>query len=206
METRRSGRRPGSPDTRAEILAAAREAFAAHGFVRSSIRRIAADAGVDPALVHHYFGTKKKLFLAAIEAPFDPTEIIEPIVAGGIDGLGERLVRTFVTVWDGPIGTRAVAFIRSAISDPEVAPLVEEFIMTQIIGSALAETAIGLDHLERRGSLVASQLMGMALARYILKLPPLVGLPPEDMAKLYGPTIQRYITLDIEGLGLSVDR
>ena len=96
----RTGRRPGHQDTREAILAAAREAFAERGFDGASIRLIAAGAGVDPALVHHYFGTKDQLFLDAMQAPIDPAQIIPQALAGGVDGVGERLVRTLLGVWD----------------------------------------------------------------------------------------------------------
>ncbi|HEY0689801.1 MAG TPA: helix-turn-helix domain-containing protein, partial [Kribbella sp.] len=100
----RTGRRPGKQDTREAILFAAREAFAERGYDAASIRVIAAAAGVDPALVHHYFGTKDQLFLDAMRVPVDPTMVIPMVLAGGIDGVGERLVRNLLTVWDSPVG------------------------------------------------------------------------------------------------------
>ena len=100
--TRGPGRRPGSPDTRAAILAAARELFAAHGFAGTTIRAVGAQAEVDPAMVHHYFGTKDDLFLAALELQIDPREVMAPVIAGGPDGAGERLMRVFLSVWDDP--------------------------------------------------------------------------------------------------------
>src|SRR3954452_17573913 len=124
----RTGRRPGNQDTREAILTAARDAFAERGFDGASIRAIAATAGVDPALVHHYFGGKDQLFLAAIEAPIDPAKAIQEVVAGGLDGIGERLVRMFLTVWDSPAGTPAAALIRSAVSHDWSARMLREFI------------------------------------------------------------------------------
>ena len=94
------GRRRGRPDTRAAILAAAREQFSASGFSGTSVRAVARGAGVDPALVHHYFGTKDQLFAASLELPMDPTLIAPALLADGLDGLGERLVRTFLGIWD----------------------------------------------------------------------------------------------------------
>lgn len=197
---KRSGRRPGSPDTREEILDAARDAFATDGFERSSIRRIAAAAGVDPALIHHYFGTKDKLFLAAIQAPFDPGEMIPQVFKEGRDHLGERLITTFVTLWDSPFGNRAAAFLRSALTDPRMSALVRQFLTTQVIRKGLAHVNPRLDHPDLRGALVASQLLGLALTRYILKVPALIELPVADLARLYGPTIDRYVTMDIHSL------
>src|SRR6266545_3836915 len=111
----RTGRRPGNQDTREAILAAARATFADRGYDRASIRAIATSAGVDPALVHHYFGTKEELFLATVNAPIDPREVIPEILAGSRDEIGERLVRMFVRVWDSPTGTAAAALLRSAM-------------------------------------------------------------------------------------------
>ena len=96
------GRRPGGPDTRGAILAAARESFAHKGFAGTTIRAVAASAGVDAALVHHYFGSKDDLFLAALEIPVDPRQVVPMVFAEGVDGAGERLLRVFVSVWEDP--------------------------------------------------------------------------------------------------------
>ncbi|HZE39556.1 MAG TPA: TetR family transcriptional regulator [Stackebrandtia sp.] len=200
VRRKRSGRRPGSPDTRAEILAAARDAFARDGFERSSIRRIANDAGVDPALVHHYFGTKDQLFLAAIEAPFDPMEVLPKVLAGGEDQLGENLIRFFLSIWDSPTGNRAAAFLRSAITRPEMSHLVRQFITTQIVRRGLKLKFPELDHAELRGALVASQLLGMAVTRHIFGIEALTRLTVDELAAIYGPTVQRYITMDFAEL------
>src|SRR5262245_6863644 len=108
---RRTGRRPGSPDTPQTILAAAREAFGERGFDGASIRAIATSAGVDPALVHHYFGTKEQLFLETVQMPIDPREFLPHVLAGGRDEVGVRLVTTFLRVWDSPVGTAAAALL-----------------------------------------------------------------------------------------------
>ena len=197
---KRSGRRPGSPDTREEILDAARDAFAADGFERSSIRRIAADAGVDPALVHHYFGTKDKLFLAAVEAPFNPGEMIPQVFSHGRDNIGEHLVRTFIGIWDSPVGNRAAAFLRSAITHPQMSKLVEQFLTTQVIRKGLSELDDQIDYVDLRGGLVASQLLGLALTRYILKVDALVSLSVDELVDLYAPTFDRYINMDVSSL------
>nr|WP_041624811.1 TetR family transcriptional regulator [Stackebrandtia nassauensis] len=197
---KRSGRRPGSPDTREEILDAARDAFAADGFERSSIRRIAAAAGVDPALIHHYFGTKDKLFLAAIEAPFDPGEMIPKVFKHGSTNLGEHLIRTFVGIWDSPTGNRAAAFLRSAVTHPRMSKLVQQFLTNQVIRKGLSQVNPELDNIDLRGAMVASQLLGLALTRYILKVQALVDLSADELAAIYGPTIDRYVTMDLKDL------
>ena len=194
---RRTGRRPGNPDTREAILAAAREAFAGRGFDRASIRSIATGAGVDPALVHHYFGTKDQLFMAALNVPFDPRDLVPQIFAGDRAQVGERLVRTFVTVWDSPAGTAAVALLRSALSNEWTSRLMREFVVTQILRRARAQLDLPAQEAPLRVSLVASQLVGLAMARYVLRLDPLATLPVEAVVATVGPNLQRYLTADL---------
>nr|BFE66146.1 TetR family transcriptional regulator [Dactylosporangium thailandense] len=189
----RTGRRPGNQDTREAILNAARQAFAERGFDGASIRQIATSAGVDPALVHHYFGAKDRLFLATMDAPFDPGEVLPQVFDPGLDGVGERLVRMFVSVWDSPAGTPVVALVRSAMQHDWSARMLREFLVSQILRRATR--ALNLDPAEApiRTSLVASQLIGLAMLRYILKLEPLASMPPEEVVRYVAPTIQRYL-------------
>jgi AcrR family transcriptional regulator len=194
---RRTGRRPGNPDTREAILAAAREAFAERGFDAASIRAIATSAGVDPALVHHYFGTKEQLFVATVNAPVNPAELLPQALADGPQHAGERLVRLVLSIWDSPAGTAAVALLRSAVSNEWTARLFREFITTQILRRAM--TALELDPKEAplRSNLVASQLGGLMMIRYVLKLEPIASTPPEVLVAAIGPNVQRYITGDL---------
>jgi AcrR family transcriptional regulator len=194
---RRSGRRPGNQDTREVILAAAREAFAERGFDGASIRLIATGAGVDPALVHHYFGTKDQLFLAAMRAPIDPTEFFPHIFGGERDQIGERLIRTLLRVWDSPAGGAAAALIRSAVSNEMMARMLREFIVNRILKKVAKE--VGLDPAEAplRTNLVATQIAGIVMIRYIIKVEPLASAPPEVLVAAVAPTIQRYITGDL---------
>lgn len=190
----RTGRRPGNQDTREAILAAARGAFAEKGFDGASIRYIASGAGVDPALVHHYFGSKDQLFLTAMRAPIDPAKLLPQIAAGGIDGIGERLVRTFLTVWDSPAGVAAVALLRSAVQHDLSARLVREFLTTQVFRRAIAQLPLDPAEATMRGNLVASQMLGLATMRYIIKLEPLASAGPDTIVAAVAPTIQRYLT------------
>ncbi len=194
---RRSGRRPGNPDTRESILHAAREAFAERGFDRASIRSIATAAGVDPALVHHYFGTKDKLFLATVNIPADPGELLPAVLHGDRDETGERFVRMFLGLWDSPAGTAAVALMRSAMSSEWTTRLIREFIVTQVLRRLIG--GLGVDPAEAplRGNLVASQMAGLAMTRYILKLEPLASAPVETVVAAVAPTVQRYLTGDL---------
>lgn len=191
---RRTGRRPGNPATREAILAAAREAFAERGFDGASIRAIATGAGVDPALVHHYFGTKDQLFLAAMNSPIDPRDVLPQVLAGGAQQVGERLVRAFLGVWDSPAGSAGVALLRSGVTNDWSARILREFLVTQILRRVLGPLDLDPQEAPLRASLVASQVAGMAMMRYIIKLEPLASAPPEQVVAAVGPTVQRYIT------------
>jgi AcrR family transcriptional regulator len=166
------GRRPGAPDTRAEVLAAARTSFAEKGFRATTIRAVAASAGVDPALVHHYFGTKDDLFLAALEMPVDPREVLAPVVALGPDGAGER----------------------SVLSE-DGATLLKEGFIPVVVGPVLAQLVA--DRPDVRVPLVASQVVGLIVTRYLIALPPMAEMPAEDVVARIGPVIQHYLTGDL---------
>ncbi|MEU5946620.1 TetR family transcriptional regulator [Micromonospora sp. NPDC047465] len=194
---RRTGRRPGNPDTRMAILGAARAAFAERGFDGASIRAIAAAAQVDPALVHHYFGSKDQLFLAAMHAPVDPGELLPKVLAGDREGLGERLVRTFLGVWDSPAGTAGVALLRSAVSNEWTARLLREFLVSQVLRKVLDQLDADPAELPLRGSLVASQMIGLAMMRHVVRLEPVASAAPETLVAAVGPTVQRYLTGDL---------
>jgi len=189
----RTGRRPGNPDTREAILGSARTAFADKGYDGASIRTIATGAGVDPALVHHYFGTKDKLFLAAMNLPIDPGELIVKAADGDRAGVGERLVRMFLTVWDGPAGAAGVALLRSAMGSEWTVKLFREFVTTQIMRRLAARLPIDPAEAPVRVSLAASQMAGLAVVRYVLKVEPLASMPREVLVSAIGPTVQRYL-------------
>ncbi|MFG2106770.1 TetR/AcrR family transcriptional regulator [Micromonospora chersina] len=191
---RRTGRRPGNPDTREAILTAARAAFADRGFDAASIRAIATAAGVDPALVHHYFGTKEELFRATVAIPVDPAELVPRVLAGGRDEVGERLVRTFLAVWDSPVGTAAVALLRSAVSNQWTARLLREFLVTQVLRRVVEQLDLDPAETPLRGALVATQIGGLAMMRYVIRLEPVASASPDTLAATIGPTLQRYLT------------
>lgn len=191
---RRSGRRPGNQDTKASILEAARNTFAERGYDKASIRGIAADAGVDPALVHHYFGTKEKLFLATMNAPINPAELIPQALSGPREEAGIRLVRMALNVWDSPAGTAAVAVFRSALSNEWTARLLREFVITQVLRRAIGELVIDPAEAPMRSNLVATQVAGLMVTRYVLKLEPAASADAETLALAIGPNVQRFLT------------
>jgi len=190
---KRSGRRPGNQDTRSSILDAARRTFAEKGFDKASIRGIAADAGVDPALVHHYFGTKEKLFLASMNAPINPGELIPQALAGPRAQAGERLIRLVLTVWDSPAGAAALAMFRSALSNEWTARLLREFVITQILRRAVGELVADPAEAPMRSALLATQISGVMVTRYVLKIQPLADADPEAIVAAIGPNIQRFL-------------
>jgi len=195
---RRTGRRPGNQDTREAILAAARAAFAEHGYDGASIRAIATGAGVDPALVYHYFGTKDELFLTTVQAPIDPAEMIPALIAAGsVDTLGERLAETFLSVWEHPVsGPAFEALLRRAFANRISARLVREFFAVQVIRRAMRHLSQVVDPAEvpLRANLVASQLFGLAVTRYVLRFEPLASTPRTTVVAAVAPNLQRYLT------------
>ena len=195
MSGARRGRRPGSPDTRAAILAAARESFASSGFAGTTVRGVASAAGVDAALVHHYFGTKDQLFLAAVELPVDPREVLAPVAAGGPDGAGERLLADFLGVWGEPGLQPGLLAAARSIMVPGGQELIREGFLPVIIRPVLGPLVP--DREEERISLVASQLLGLVVARYLLAVEPLASLPADAVVAAIGPTLQRYLTGDL---------
>jgi AcrR family transcriptional regulator len=188
----RSGRRPGNPDTRATILAAAAREFAAHGFDRVSMRGIAKAAGVDPALVHHYFGSKDDVLLATLDVPFDPRVVIPALTSGGGAGLGMRLAGQFVAIWDDTDHQqRLVAMLRASLTSDVAADLLRNALVRMIF-TPVSEV-IDAPDAQLRSQYVASQLVGLAMARYVLRFEPLASASAQEVVARIGPTLQRYI-------------
>ncbi|WP_327147423.1 TetR/AcrR family transcriptional regulator [Nocardia sp. NBC_01329] len=193
----RAGRRPGQSGTRETILAAARERFAKAGFDKTSIRAVAADAEVDPALVHHYFGTKQQLFAAVVELPVDPEVVLRRVDAVPLDRLGETIVAAVVGLWDSPAGTGAVALVRSMVANGDTS-LAREFLLSVILERVRQRIATDTDDGRLRVALAASQMAGLVISRKILDLQPVSGLPLPQLVAAVGPTVQRYLTGDLD--------
>lgn len=189
---RRSGRRPGDSGTREAIRAAASRLFAEQGYDRTSMRAVAAEAGVDPKLVAHYFGSKQELFVSVVELPFDPAVLVPAIFAGDRERIGERLARFIVGVLEDPEGRRRMTgLVRAAASEPEAARLVRELLGREVF-SRITET-LEVEDADVRASLVGSQVVGLAMARYIVGIEPLASLPPDAVVAAIAPTLQRYL-------------
>ena len=189
---RRSGRRPGDSGTREAIRAAAVRLFAEQGYDRTSMRAVAAAAGVDPKLVAHYFGSKQQLFVSVVELPFDPAVVVPAIFAGAREEIGERLASAVVGVLEDPEGRRRLTgLIRAAASEPEAARMVRELVGREVF-ARIAE-ALGVEDADVRASLVGSQVVGLAMARYIVRVEPLASLPPEAVVAAIAPNLQRYL-------------
>jgi AcrR family transcriptional regulator len=196
----RTGRRPGAPGTRDRIADAARRLFAERGFDRTSIRAVAAEAGVDPALVHHYFGTKQRLFVEAVDFPIDAVRAIESLAVDDVDQVGERLVRFALQLWDDPLVLpRLLGVLRSAVTDPEAAKLLGVLFTRQ--GPVRLLHAIDADQPDLRAELVGTQLVGLAVARHVLRVEPLASADHETIVAAVGPTMQRYLTGDLGRTG-----
>jgi AcrR family transcriptional regulator len=191
-ESRVRGRRPGGPDTRGQILDAARKSFADKGFGGTTIRAVAAEAGVDPALVHHYFGSKDDLFLAALEIPVDPRRLVPAVFEAGVAGAGERLLRLFLSVWDDP-HTRLplLALVRASLAEEGPESLLQQGILRMVLTPLRA--ALPSAEADRRVQLVLSQMVGLVVTRYLLALEPLASMPAEEVVAVVAPTLQRYL-------------
>jgi AcrR family transcriptional regulator len=191
--TARRGRRPGESQTRDQIQDAARRLFGEHGFAGTSLRQVAAEAGVDVRLVSHYFGSKADLFVAAVELPFDPEPTFDALLSTGVEGLGARLAGFVLGVLDSPHGRQIMTgMLRAAASEEAAAAMVRE----RLVGQLLLPLArrLGSDHAELRACLVGSQVAGLVMARHIVGLPPLVEADHETLVPLLAPVFQHYLT------------
>jgi AcrR family transcriptional regulator len=192
----RSGRRPGNSGSRERILAAARASFADAGFDATTIRGIAEAAGVDPALVRHYFGSKEHLFVVALEFPVDPAEFVPRLLEPGIDGLGERITGFFLEAWDTPGGRPFLALLRSVASNERAAEALRQFVTREVLGRVAS--VLVLDRPQLRAALAASHLIGLAMTRYVVRIEPIASASRAELARAVGPSIQRYFDAPIE--------
>jgi AcrR family transcriptional regulator len=186
------GRRPTGEDTRGALLDAAREMFVERGYEGATVRAIAQRAGVDAAMVNHWFGGKDGLFVAAMEFPVNPAEVLPTLLDGDPERTAERLVRTFLCIWDANGGGPLAALMRSVSSHDGAATMLREFIGRMILRGLV--TPLAPDRPELRAALCATQVAGLAMVRYVLKLEPLASADHETVVAAVAPNLQRYLT------------
>lgn len=191
--SRRTGRRSGESTARDDILEAARKLFSDNGFDRTTLRQVADSAGVDPALISHYFGNKRGLFVAAVEFPADPAAVLEPVRTCPLDELAATTLRQILQVWASPAGPSVIARFRQALTSGED-ELVRD-LLTSVILAPIRERLRGTrDELDLRLTLFASQVAGLLVTREILALPPLRAADIDALVAAVAPNLQRYLT------------
>lgn len=192
MATGRTGRRPGATTTREAIAAAARRQFAELGYDRTTLRGVAAEAGVDPSLIVHFFGSKQQLFVSVTELPLDPAVVVSQVAAGPRAGVGARVAAILLgALEDEGVRGRWVAMIRAAASEPEAARVLREVLETRVFGP-IAD-ALGVDDARFRATLAGTQLVGLGMARYVVGVEPIASAHPGKLAAAVAPTLQRYL-------------
>jgi AcrR family transcriptional regulator len=189
----RTGRRPGTSDTRDQILAVARRQFATSGYDATSLRAIASEAKVDPALLIHYFGTKDGLFTAATGLPTGLSALFAGQQDQKLRDFAATLVRSYLGFVDSDQSRNAIlALVRSAVSNEKAAAMLREFLATELLPVIASRT--GHENAPLRASLVAAQLMGVAMLRHVVRLDPVARATPDEIVALVAPVIEQYLT------------
>lgn len=187
---RRRGRRPGSPDTREQILHAAQRSFVEHGFAGTSLRAVARAAAVDPSLVRHYFGDKANLLLAVGRVAYDPRRLVRRLATGGQKGIGLRIVRGAVTLWESPLGASLFAAIRT---HPWMLPAIGSVISDEILEVAVTEVHIPADRVQQRAAMVQAIMSGIVASRYLARSGPNASMRPDEVVRTFGPLVQAVV-------------
>ncbi|MDV3135863.1 TetR family transcriptional regulator [Mycobacterium sp. 29Ha] len=201
---KRRGRRQGDPVSREAVLAAAKVRFAAEGYEKTTLRSIADDANVDPSMVLYLFGSKADLFREALRLIIDPAALVAALSGGADDepDIGTRMVRTYLRIWESPdTGPSMVAMLQSATSNSDAHDAFRAFMQNYVL-TAVSDVLGGGDEARLRAMLAASQLVGAAVLRYVMKVAPMATLSGEEMVRLLAPTVTRYLTADARELGL----
>lgn len=189
----RRGPRPGGTDTRSQILAAAADVFSRDGYQRGSVRGIAREAGVDPALVRHYFASKSELFVEALRPPIDLTQQILRMSEGDPQLVGHRIMTFWMEVWEDPVrGPRIIQLMRASLDHPDVAEFVRTLIVEGVVQRVAA--AVGASNPALAAASAASQVYGLGLMRYAARIEPLASEPGEHLIARYGPILTRLLT------------
>lgn len=200
--TSRRGRRQGEPVSRDAVLSAAKKRFAEEGYERTTLRAIANDARVDPSMVIYLFGSKAELFREALRLIIDPDVLVATLNEGEGD-IGTRMVRTYLDIWEHPeTGASMVAMLQSATSNPDAHEAFRGFMQNYVL-TAVSDALGGGDDAPLRAMLAATNLVGTAILRYVMRVPPLATLPADDVATLISPAVTRYLTAPADELGLT---
>lgn len=199
--TKRRGRRQGEPVSRDAVLAAAKQRFAAQGYEKTTLREIARDAHVDPSMVLYLFGSKVELFRESLRLILDPDKLAAAIADDDGD-VGTRLVRTYLSIWELPESAVSMrAMLASATSNTDAHEAFREFIQDYVL-TTVSGVIGGGEQARLRAMLAATNLVGTAMLRYVMQVPPLATLSGDEVVRLIAPTVTRYLTADANELGL----
>ncbi|NUS36506.1 MAG: TetR/AcrR family transcriptional regulator [Pseudarthrobacter sp.] len=190
----RRGRRGGATESRDQIVDAARRLFAEQGFEGTSLRQVARAAGVDPAMIHHFFRGKDELFALSVELPADPEQVLAGMAGSDPGERAQLIVGTVLRLWEGPAQPGLLAFLRGTIGSKAKTALLREMVTRTVISRIVAGVPGTPDELALRGNLVATQMVGLMMVRYVVRLEPLASLSPEEVVRLTAPNVQRYLT------------
>ena len=202
--TKRRGRRQGEPVSRDAVLRAAKQRFAQEGYEKTTLRAIARDARVDPSMVLYLFGSKEELFRASLRLIMDPETLVAALAGGPGDDpdIGTRMVRTYLRIWEGPDTAASMrAMLQSATSNSDAHEAFRDFMQNYVL-TAVSGVLGGGEQARLRAMLAASSLVGTAMLRYVMEIPPLATLSPDEVVRLIAPTVTRYLTADAGDLGL----
>jgi AcrR family transcriptional regulator len=201
---KRRGRRQGEPVSREAVLSAAKQRFATEGYEKTTLRAIARDAHVDPSMVLYLFGSKEELFRESLRLIIDPAVLVAALTGESDDNpdIGTRMVRTYLRIWETPDTAASMrAMLQSATSNTDAHDAFRGFMQNYVL-SAVSGVLGGGEQARLRAMLAASQLVGTALLRYIIEVPPLATLPADEVVRLVAPTVTRYLTAPADELGL----
>lgn len=199
--SKRRGRRQGDPVSRDAVLAAAKQRFAAEGYEKTTLRAIARDAHVDPSMVLYLFGSKADLFRESLRLILDPSMLVAALT-GPAEEVGDRMVRAYLRIWESPeTGASMRAMLQSATSNSDAHQAFRDFMQDYVL-AAVSGVLGGGEQAKLRAMLAAANLVGTAMLRYVMEVPPLATLPGDDVVRLIAPTVTRYLTADADELDL----
>ncbi|MBO1267387.1 TetR/AcrR family transcriptional regulator [Arthrobacter cavernae] len=198
LQPLRRGRRSGGEDSRELILGTARRLFAEHGFDGTSLRQVAREAQVDPAMVHHFFKGKDELFALSVELPADPEQVLAGVETLDPGERAEAIIRAVLRLWEGPAQHGLVAFVRGTIGSTAKTALLREMVARTILSRVMAGVPGPAGEVRMRGDLVASQMVGLMLVRYVVRLDPLASATQDEVVRMVAPNVQRYLTGELD--------